>query len=124
MTVRVEGVEKVQAALEQAAQAARPGGEMDKAVTFATQRAHYYMRGIVHVDTGALKASLVVRQGQHAAYLYSDPTVVNPRSKQRPAVYGYYEDRRGGDHAFYDRTMAKMPEFVEQAMTIIRKALP
>ena len=40
------------------------------------------------------------------------------------AVYGYYEDRRGGDHAFYDRTMAKMPEFVEQAMTLVRKALP
>ena len=124
MSVTVQGADKVQQALEQAVQVVQPGGEMDKAVTFAVRRAHYYMRGIVHVDTGALKSSLTVQQGRHAAYLYSDPTVVNPRSRQRPAMYGYYEDRRGGDHAFYDCTMAKMPEFAQQAMTLIRKALP
>lgn len=122
--VKVEGADEVQQALERAVQVVQPGGEMDKAVTFAVRRAHYYMRSIVHVDTGALKSSLTVQQGQRAAYLYSDPTVTNPRSRQRPAVYGYWEDKRGGSHAFYDRTMAKMPEFAAQAAALIRKALP
>jgi hypothetical protein len=48
--------------------------------------------------------------------IYIDPASVNPRSKQKPSIYGYYENKRGGEHAFYDRTVEEFSDKVEDAV--------
>ena len=47
--------------------------------------------------------------------IYIDPRAVNPRG-QKPSVYGFYENKRGGEHAFYDRTVEEFEEKTEDAI--------
>ncbi len=124
MSARIEGVEEVEAALAKAAEVAGKGNTLEQAAGFVARRAHYYMVSITHVDTGALKASHAIEQRGKMTVLYQHPAVVNPRSGKRPADYGVYENAHGGLHAFYDRTMEKIPLYMELADAIIRKRLP
>lgn len=124
MAVSIQGQDEVKAALEKAAQIGQSGGPLEQAAAFVARRAHYYMRSITHVDTSALKASHAIEQRGRMTILYQHPAVINPRSRKRPAEYGFYENRRGGQHAFYDRTMEKIPLYMELADSILRKALP
>jgi hypothetical protein len=48
--------------------------------------------------------------------IYLDPSAINPRTGQKPAVYGYYENKRGGEHAFYDRTVEEFEQKSEDAV--------
>ena len=64
-----------------------------------------------HVDTGALRAAHRIirvrpRRGRHSVtfVITPDPRAVRP-DHARPAVYGLYEHRRGGKHAFYRRAV-------------------
>lgn len=83
----------------------KPHGEIQGAIKDATIGAQRYAINITHVDTGSLRASHRMKiQGLHG-YVYIDPRAVNPRSGQRPVIYGFYENKRGGEHAFYDRTV-------------------
>jgi hypothetical protein len=42
--------------------------------------------------------------GSKRAEVYVDPSVTNIKGK-KPGVYSVYEHARGGDHAFYARTV-------------------
>jgi hypothetical protein len=59
--------------------------------------------------------------------IYIDPGSVSPRRtkrKYRPAEYGIYENARGGEHAFYDRTVEEIGEQVKaRAVAHIKDAV-
>ena len=69
---------------------------------------HRYSVGITHVDKGALKAAqrLGVKVSGRTATgrIWIDEGAMTMEGKV-PADYGVWEHRRGGDHAFFDRTV-------------------
>lgn len=73
-----------------------PQGGLEDTTTLAIGMIHRYGAGIVHVDTGRLKNSLFWR--------------VQGNARRVSAVWGtnvsysIFENARGGDHAFVDRT--------------------
>ena len=120
----IKGKDEVQAALAEAAKVASQGGDLQQAVGIASRRARTYAVEFSHVWTGALKAShTIVQSGTHAE-IYPSPAVINPRTKRSPAEYGPFEHRKGGDHAFYARTMAKSDDIVAPALAYLRRNLP
>lgn len=56
---------------------------------------------------GALKNSHRIRLGGLYGEVYIDPSSTNPLTNQKPVEYGVYENARGGEHAFYDRTVSE-----------------
>lgn len=80
-----------------------------QAIYDTTVHAHRFMVSVTHVDTSSLKL------GERAEFdasklrgqVFIDPYTVNPRSGNRPAEYGIYENARGGPHAFFDKTVAE-----------------
>jgi len=101
----ITGIQAVQAANLRAIAAMKPSGALGRAVLYGTTEAHRYAVAITHVDMGALQAShrIKMKQGGLRGEIYIDPATTNPRSGQRPVVYGFYEHERGGSHAFYAR---------------------
>lgn len=91
----------------------KPEGAAGEAVRDAAVALHRHAVQITHVGKyvggGALKNSHRIRLDGLEAIIYIDPSVVSPRRsgkrKYRPAEYGVYEHERGGEHAFYDRTV-------------------
>ena len=70
---------------------------------------HRYSVGITHVDRGALKAAQRIAiksrsQRVSRGRIYIDEGAMTMEGKV-PADYGVYEHRRGGEHAFFDRTV-------------------
>ena len=120
LDLTITGVQEAQRANLEAIAALRPGGAFGRAVVYATTAAHRYAVAITHVDTGALRASHRVEVSGLRGRIYIDPGAVNPRSAQRPAVYGPYEHARGGSHAFYQRVVEERGRQIgERAMGMI-----
>ncbi len=110
LTIQVKGLKETKAALKRYGEKTREA--VQESVQDSTELMYSYMVGIVHVDTGALKSSIrksYQTSGRNAGavgQVYIDPSVRNPRSRNsRPAVYGFFENRRGGSHAFVDNTI-------------------
>ena len=120
----IEGKEEVKAELDKAAKVASQGGQMQQAVGIASRRARAYAVEVSHVWTGALKASHTIEQTGAHAEIYPSPAVINPRTKRSPAEYGPFEHRKGGDHAFYARTMDHSDDIAAPALTYLRRNLP
>ena len=128
MSVRLEirGIQEVQAANNRMMAAFKPRGALEKAIHGATMRAHRYAVAITHVDTGALRASHRMRMERRGmrGVVYIDPGSVNPRSSVRPYRYGVYEHDRGGDHAFYERTVEEEgPRIADEAVRSLVRSL-
>lgn len=90
----------------------KPEGAAGEAVRDAAVALHRHAVQITHVGKyvggGALKNSHRMRVEGLEAAIYIDPSAISPRrtrKKQKPSVYGVYEHERGGEHAFYDRTV-------------------
>jgi hypothetical protein len=47
--------------------------------------------------------------------IYIDPSATNPQGR-RPFDYGPYEHARGGEHAFYDRTLSERGDSTMERM--------
>ena len=88
----------------------QPRGEVAQKIKDITIMGQRYAIQVTHVITGSLRASHRMETSGTRGRIYLDPRAVNPRTGQRPAVYGFYENKRGGDHAFYDRTQAELEE--------------
>lgn len=90
--------------------ALRMGTMMGEAVRRAAIVTHRNAVIRTHVITGALRASHRIyirrRGGMVKAIITPDPAAVRPGGG-RPAVYGLYEHRRGGSHAFYRRAIVE-----------------
>lgn len=128
MTVRldIKGIQEVQAANNRMIAAMKPRGALGKAVQRGTIRAHRYAVAITHVDTGALRASHRMRSERRGlrGRIFIDPGSRNPRSNVRPYQYGVYEHDRGGEHAFYERTVVEEgPRILDDMGKTIVKAL-
>ncbi len=88
-------------------------GPMGRKVVGLALKAYNIMRATVHKDTRALMASITISKRRYSAtnviaQVYLNPNVKNPRTKNRPADYGKFENARGGAHAFLDRTARQM----------------
>jgi hypothetical protein len=107
VNLTITGLQEAQQANLRLIAAMKPGGRLAGAVQYGAIEAHRYAVAISHVwiyRGGGMKAShRIAWNGGLEATISLDPSAVNPRG-QRPAVYGYYEHRRGGEHAFYKRT--------------------
>jgi hypothetical protein len=123
--LRIYGIESVERALKAAQEAAREAGELGRAVHVAAQHASAYAIQISHVWTGALQESHSINQKGARAVIYPNPGVINPISLTSPAEYGPYEHARGGDHAFYARTVREDGQAAaDAALAYLRRSLP
>ena len=112
----IEGIQEVQQRNLKRIAAMQPSGEAGAAVRDAIVALHRYAVAITHVGRydrmgvsgkaigGSLRASHRMEIAGLAGEIYIDPSSVNPLGK-KPVVYGVYENARGGEHAFYDRTV-------------------
>jgi len=120
----IKGLQEAQAANARRIALFKPGGKIQKDIKKVTMAAHRYAVSITHVDTGSLRASHRLEMKALRGRIYIDQSAVNPRSGQKPSVYGFYENKRGGEHAFYDRTVEEFEtRAVEEVNSDIRVSL-
>lgn len=123
--LRIDGIEAVEKALEDARKAASEAGDLGGAVHVAARQASAYAVQISHVWTGALRESHSIDQKGARAVIYPNPAVINPISRTSPAEYGVYEHARGGGHAFYARTVSERGQAIaDAAFAYLRRRLP
>ena len=121
----VADMQEAQAAMKRGIEATQTKGELGRAVKETTLELHAYVREIVHVWTGTLKASQYMRfVGNATGEIYTNPNNRNPRTGNSPAEYNYYEFGRGGDHDTYGRTVAtRGPSAANKALVRIEEAM-
>ena len=127
----ITGIQEVQAKNNRRIAALRPTGAAGQAVKDAIIALHRYATQITHVGKyaggGALKSSHRMEVDGLYGTVAIDRKSVSPRRtkrKNRPVVYGVYENARGGEHAFYDRTVDEIGDQVQQrAINTIRAAV-
>lgn len=116
MDMTIKGIQEAQRWNLRAIAALRPSGALGQAIRWGTAAAHRYAVSITHVDTGALRASHRMAVTNAQGKIYLDASAKNPRSGVRTAVYGPAEEARGGDHAFYRRTVNEAGPKIAQEM--------
>ncbi len=111
----IEGIQEEMARNNRRIAALKPNGEGEAAVQDAVIALHRYAVSITHVGKyeggGALKSSHRMEVTGLEGLVYIDPNSISPRRgtrKQKPVIYGVYENARGGEHAFYDRTVEEI----------------
>jgi len=123
-SLTITGIQEAQQANLRAIAALRPEGAFGRAVVYAGTAAHRYAVAITHVDTGSLRASHRIAVEGLRARIFIDPASTNPRTGERPAVYGVEEHARGGSHAFYERVVEERGrEIAEGAMRELVRGL-
>lgn len=115
----LEGIQEVQERNLRRIAALKPNGVAGEVVKDAIIILHRYAIQITHVGKyvggGALKNSHRMEVDELEGKVYIDPKSVSPRrsrKKYKPAIYGIYENARGGEHAFYDRTVDEIGQQV------------
>lgn len=78
--------------------------KVDKVIKKINDDAWRYERRVVHKDTRSLYTSMVKSENTWRGEILLDTSVKNPKSKTPPSIYGFYENKRGGSHAFMDLT--------------------
>ena len=121
--VDISGILEAQQENNKVIHALEPASDFGKAIKHVVIAATRFMATITHVDTGSLKASERMLVKALRGEIFIDPNAVNPVSGERPAEYGIYENERGGEHAFFDRTVEASPRFVEQAAGMLVRAI-
>lgn len=117
MRATIEGIQEAQAWNLRKIAAVRPRGALGRAILYGTTAAHRGAVARTHVDTGALRASQrMVMYGDSEGQVFLDGSATNPRTGQRTAAYGPWEHERGGEHAFYQRTVDEDGPGIEQEM--------
>jgi hypothetical protein len=106
--VTIEGLQKLNDLNVRTIAALKPANALGRAIQYATVQGHRYLTQIVHVDTGAYRASNRMEVHGDRGRIYVDPGARNPRSGLRVADYAPEEEARGGSHAAYSRTVAEM----------------
>lgn len=122
----IRGLQKAQGMQQRAHAAVQPQGARGQAVQYITAQAQRYMISIIHVDTGALRASprIMVDYANARGTILLSPVARNPKSGQLTSVYGVYEHERGGDHAFMDRTAEEVgARLLQHGVEMIRGAI-
>jgi hypothetical protein len=129
--VTIKGIQEAQRANLRAIATLQPQGRLGRALQMVMAELHRYAVSITHVWIvwgGALRAShrigvLTLTENNGRGEIFIDPSAMNPRG-QRPSVYGIYEHARGGEHAFYERTVNQAgPGAVGRAMRFLQEGL-
>lgn len=112
--VSIEGIQELQAYNVRAIASLRPDGVAGEAVQYGTAEVHRYAVAITHVITGSLRGThrMAIEGGGERGRISLDPGTINPRTRQKPSVYGVGEHERGGSHAFYDRTVDERGKYI------------
>jgi len=111
----IKGLKETQERMAALLQEISAGGGLEAIIAKATLRAHRYATMIVHVDTGRLKNSLFPRVSAQGNDVYG---IVGTN-----VVYAPFEHGRGGDHAFFDRTVDEEGSaIVEQVRRDVKRA--
>lgn len=95
--VALEGDEEIMHELERLEAAVDPRRGLADTTALATGMLHRYSTGIVHVDTGRLKNSLFWETGGGGNSVWGRVAT--------NVAYAPFEERRGGQHAFFGRTV-------------------
>lgn len=128
----IQGIQEVQARNAKRIATMQTGGAAEDAVRDAIASLHRYAVSITHVGQypggGALRASHRMEVEGLEGMVYIDPGSTSPRRsgrrKYKPAEYGVYEHARGGEHAFYDRTVeSEGPQVIARTQARIREAI-
>lgn len=143
----IEGIQETQSRNVRRIAALKPTGEAGKAVKDAIIQLHRYAVSITHVGRyaqtrsgrytwakppkvarggGALRAShrTRIKPTDLSGDVHINKSAVNPLTGSKPSKYGVYENARGGEHAFYDRTVDEIGDQVaKQAGNRIKQAV-
>lgn len=122
----IKGVQEAQKKNLKAIAALSPKG-VGKALQIGSANAHRYAVSITHIDTGTLRAAhrIELNLKSARARLFIDPGATNPDSGEKAAEYGVYEHRRGGEHAFYERTEREIGDKVADLMArVVVREMP
>ncbi len=106
--LEIKGLAETQARLKQLLQDTSERGGMEAVISKATFRAERYAAMVTHVLTGRLKNSLFPRihTGLNEVYGVIGTNV----------VYAMVEHERGGEHAFFQRTVDEEGPAIQQMM--------
>lgn len=115
VNLALEGIKEAQQANLRTISQLSPQGRGGRAVFYLISDLWTYAVRITHRDTSALALSHRMEVKGNRGEIYLDPASQNPRPQgprqtkpnAKPAEYGIYEHNRGGDHAFYDRTIGE-----------------
>lgn len=147
--VTIESIQELQARNQQMIAALKPSGALGEAVKVTAAELQRYAISVTHVGRyiqsrsgrwryarpheqgrggGALRAShrmAFSESGNSATATISiDAGSINPLTNQKPSVYGVYEHRRGGEHAFYARAVRERgTEALNRGRAALRKGL-
>jgi len=115
--LELKGIKEAQQRNVKMIRALQPQSAFGRLVRDVLENLFRFLRTVVHVRTGSLKAAQRMQwQGGLRGEIFTDPMVTNPVSGQRPAIYGVFENARGGDHAFIDRTVQAAPGMVQRGV--------
>lgn len=111
----LDGIREAQQVNLRAISQLSPQGRGGRAVFYLISDLWTYAVRITHRDTSGLALSHRMEVKGSRGEIYIDPASPNPRPQgprqtrphAKPVEYGVYEHNRGGDHAFYDRTMSE-----------------
>jgi hypothetical protein len=124
MNASIKGLQEAQQAVVQMIAAVKPDNGLGRAVKYATIEAHRIAVTFTHVQTGSLRASQHMSVISNRGMVFIDPGAVNPRTRQKPSVYGAAEEGRGGSHAFYGRTVDQYERIGQAAYRGLLEQLP
>ena len=112
----IEGLQEAQEWNEREIANLKPDGGFGQFLVQLAADLQRYAISITHVITGTLRAAHEVEEDidnlRMTIQLAEDAE--NPISHEMAADYGYYEEMRGGEHSFYQRTI---DEDLEEAFT-------
>lgn len=124
MQPTIKGLQELQRWNLRAIANAKPDGEYGRALRNILTQLERYEVAIIHVDTGALRASPRIELRGLSGRVYLDPTATNPRTRQKTSIYGAVENARGGEHAFGERTVHEAaPRIVGTALAMLGRSL-
>lgn len=149
ISVTIENIQELQARNQERYAALTPSGALGEAVKVTAAELQRYAIAVTHVGRyiqsksgrwryarahepgrggGALRASHRIDYsetgGTATATINLDAGTVNPLTGNKPSVYGVYEHRRGGEHAFYARAVRERgTEALARGAAVLRKGI-
>lgn len=124
MKLSIRGIQEAQAKNIQRMAALRPSGPFGQLIHGALTTLHRLMTAITHVRTGALRASERMDFEGLRGRIFLDPGARNPDSGVLTSEYGPIENARGGEHAFFDRTVDMAPQAVATGVRAFLTSIP
>ena len=125
--VKATGQEELLKAIDQIVEGMRGSAAMGRAVQSVTRGALAYAKQITHVITSGLQTAhraTIELTNEPRGVIFIDPSSVNPVG-ERPYIYGPKEHGKGGEHAFYARTVAEAGQaLVVQGINEMVRGLP